>query len=172
MDPNDFAYHCISSLNQFFMNYPPSSLISPNINLKFDHLESTRSLSLFEHAYTTSLISFFLHSLKLTHLSCMVTFPFIMVTLAWSQSHLPLYVHSFVILIHDLPLAWSEFTIFLVALLHFFQGALTFAQASLSGFQPSEPFFFLFFFFSFSFSFLFSQLRLGFPKFIGLNNLN
>ena len=156
MDPNDFAYHCISSLNQFFMNYPPSSLISPNMNLKFDHLQSTRSLSLFEHAYPTSLISFFLHSLKLTHLSCMVIFPFIMVALAWSQSHLSLYVHSFVILIHDLPLAWSKFTIFLVTPLHFILRCPNFCVgysfkfstqwAFLLSFIFSLSFFFFFFF--------------------------
>ena len=150
MDPNDFAHQCVFSLNQFCMNHLPSSLISPNINLEFDHLQSTQSLSLFDRACTPHfshlicspiILPFvFGHfsSPWLLQLVASLIFPCMVILSLFSFMGCPQFGVS------------SPFSLWLFFIS--FQGALTFAQATLSGFQPSSLFFFLsslFFFFFF-----------------------
>ena len=158
MDPNDFAHQCVFSLNQFCMNHLPSSLISPDMNLEFDHLQSTQSLSLFDRACTP----------HFSHLVCSpIIFPFVFGH--FSSPWLLQLGASLIFPCMVIPSSFSfmgcpqlgvslPFSLWLFFIS--FQGALTFAQANLSSFQPSGLFFF------------FSQLRLGFPKFVRLNNLN
>ena len=158
MDPNDFAHQCVFSLNQFCMNHLPSSLISPDMNLEFDHLQSTQSLSLFDRACTP----------HFSHLVCSpIIFPFVFGH--FSSPWLLQLGASLIFPCMVIPSSFSfmgcpqlgvslPFSLWLFFIS--FQGALTFAQANLSSFQPSGLFFF------------FSQLRLGFPKFVVLNNLS
>ena len=141
MDLEDFAHQCVFSLKQFCMNHIPSSLISPNMNLEFNHLQSTQSLSLFEYVHFFSLIQYALQS---SSLSCLVTFslPWLLqlgVSLIFPCMVIP---SSFSFM--DCPQlgASSPFSLWLFFIsLH---DALTFAQATFLDFQPSGPFFFLF----------------------------
>ena len=157
MDPDDLSYQCIFCLNQFCMNYLPSSLISPNMNLQFNHPQSTQSLSLLN--MHTSLLSFLSSCILLNQLISHVWslfFPSWLLQLGASL------IFPFIIIpssFMDCPQLGISLPFSLLLFFTSFQGALTFAQAALSGFQPSRPFFF-------------SQLRLGFPQFVRLNNLN
>ena len=142
MDPNDFAHQCVFSLNQFCMNHLPSSLISPNINLEFDHLQSTQSLSLFDRACTPHfshlicspiILPFvFGHfsSPWLLQLVASLIFPCMVILSLFSFMGCPQFGVS------------SPFSLWLF--FTSFQIALTFTQAALLGFQPSRPFFFFF----------------------------
>ena len=142
MDPNDFAHQCVFSLNQFCMNHLPSSLISPDMNLEFDHLQSTQSLSLFDRACTP----------HFSHLVCSpIIFPFVFGH--FSSPWLLQLGASLIFPCMVIPSSFSfmgcpqlgvslPFSLWLFFIS--FQGALTFAQANLSSFQPSGLFFFFF----------------------------
>ena len=141
MDLEDFAHQCVFSLKQFYMNHLPSSLISPNMNLEFNHLQSTQSLSLFEYVHFFSLIQYALQS---SSLSCLVTFslPWLLqlgVSLIFPCMVIP---SSFSFM--DCPQLRVSLLFSLWLFFISFHDALTFAQATLSGFQPSVPFFFFF----------------------------
>ena len=160
MDSDDFAHQYLFSLKQFCMNHLPSSLISPNTNLEFNYLQSTRSLSLFENVQLSSLIQYALQS---SSLSCLVAFSLPWLLQLEASLIFPCMVIPLSFSFMDCPQLGvsSPFSLWLFFIS--LRDALTFAQAEFLGFQPSGPFFFFFFF---------SQLRLGFPKFVGLNNLD